>query len=126
MIGAATLEIGSAGSVGSGQTVSFAASGGELELSEPDAFSAAIDNFNLGGFTNDTIVTNWSFVSVALNGTSSANVTLGHAGATTTLDLVGNFQNGTFSHTTSGGYTTIGFALSGAAAARLAQPRRLR
>ena len=109
MIGAATLEIGAVGSVGSGQTVSFAASGGELELLNPNAFSAAIDNFNLGGFTGDTIVTNWSFVSVALNGTSSANVTLGEDGATTTLDLVGNFQNGTFSQATSGGYTTIGF-----------------
>ena len=90
--------------------MSFTASGGELELLNPAAFKASIDDFDLGGLTNDTIVTNWLFKSAVINGTTSATITLNKGASNATLNLVGDFAGGTFSHTASGGYTTIGFS----------------
>ena len=89
-----------AGTVGAGQTVSFTASGGDLVIDNPAAFSASIagmtgvkDKIDLGGFTygaGETV--SWTEAA----GNTSGTLTVTDGAKTASLTLIGDYVTSNF------------------------------
>jgi hypothetical protein len=109
--GASTLEFNAA--VAAAQTVDFTGSGGELLLASPLGFHGEISGFDTSGEgASDTIALlgSWSVGAFTENGAGTGGaLALSSGSSHVSLDLLGQYQNGSFTPTVVGGTTKLTF-----------------
>jgi hypothetical protein len=109
--GASTLEFDS--TVAPGQTVSFAGSGGTMDLTAPARFAGLVSGFDLAGSgSNDTIEVSapWIFTGFnenAANTQGALAFTNPNTSAQITLTLLGDYDPANFVHQTGPGGSTL-------------------
>jgi hypothetical protein len=106
--GASTLQFDS--TVASGQTVSFAGSGGALALFDPQGFAAKISGFDAGGASSDTLQLSnvWTYAGFTENaGHTQGAMTFTDGALSASLTLLGDYNSALFHAATNANGTFV-------------------